>query len=188
MKLKKRKKCLVIYASPNSHGNTESSGKTVCRVLREHKISYKKLVLRDLHIDHCKGMRKCRNNGKCVIRDDMLECCREIEGADMIIVLTPVYFYSVPSKMKAFIDRCQVFWERKYYKDTTVIEKSGFFVISGEMKSKDIFECVEKVISIFYRTIKTKISGKYCFRNELTEPKRLQLEKRLRKFVKSALN
>lgn len=108
---------------------------------------------------------------------------KEIKRSDIIFLVTPIYFYSVPSQMKAFIDRCQVFWEEKYYKDPNVREKTGFLIVCGEMRRKDMFDCVEKVVRIFYRTIKTAFAGKYYFSGDFNKKSSVILEKRVNKLL-----
>ncbi len=37
-----------------------------------------------------------------------------IDAADAIVVATPVFFATVPAVLKAFYDRCQPYWARRY--------------------------------------------------------------------------
>ena len=58
-------------------------------------------------IKPCKGCFSCwKSEGKCVIRDDMDEIIAAIKSADVIIESYPLYFYGMPSQMKAMTDRC----------------------------------------------------------------------------------
>ncbi len=43
--------------------------------------------------------------GRCVIKDDMEELLEQYIKADLLIWSFPLYYFGMPSKMKAFLDR-----------------------------------------------------------------------------------
>lgn len=59
------------------------------------------------HIEHCKGCFCCwtATPGQCVIHDDMDTLLPKIIEADLIIWSFPLYYYGMPSKIKALLDR-----------------------------------------------------------------------------------
>lgn len=59
------------------------------------------------HIEHCKGCFGCwtATPGQCVIHDDMDILLPKIIEADVIIWSFPLYYYGIPSKLKAMLDR-----------------------------------------------------------------------------------
>lgn len=65
------------------------------------------IFLVNKHINHCKGCHSCRlsADGKCVINDDMEELLSKYVASDIAILATPLYFETVSSVLKAFIDR-----------------------------------------------------------------------------------
>jgi len=44
----------------------------------------------------------------------MQEFYPRIDAADAVVIASPVYFAGVPSTLKAFYDRCQPYWVRRY--------------------------------------------------------------------------
>jgi len=42
---------------------------------------------------------------KCVIKDDMAEVLQKMIVADVIVLASPVFFYSVDAQLKVLIDR-----------------------------------------------------------------------------------
>ncbi|MHB1652186.1 MAG: NAD(P)H-dependent oxidoreductase [Desulfitobacteriaceae bacterium] len=58
-------------------------------------------------IKHCQGCFACWTNtpGKCVIKDDMAELIEQYIKADLIVWSFPLYYFGMPSKIKAFLDR-----------------------------------------------------------------------------------
>lgn len=63
--------------------------------------------LRDKKIEHCLGCFCCwkDDRGHCVVHDDMDELRDLVMASDVIIECFPLYFFGLPSKMKAFMDR-----------------------------------------------------------------------------------
>lgn len=61
-----------------------------------------------LDIKPCRGCFSCWGPtlGKCVIKDDMAELLDKFGKADLIIECFPLYFFGMPSQMKAMTDRC----------------------------------------------------------------------------------
>lgn len=180
---KKKKTCLVICASPRRGGVTDRCAATALRVIEKSGFSCKRIFVRNMDIRPCRGDACCAGRKNCVIEDDMTKIYPELEKASLLVVSTPVYFYSVPSQMKAFIDRCQVYWERKYYKDPSVEEKRGFLIARGEMKGNDIFGCVEKTIDIFFQTIKARRQGQFYFKSLADRDCLVALEKKIERFL-----
>lgn len=65
------------------------------------------VALRDKNIDHCHGCFCCWKTtpGQCVIHDDMDELKKLVMESDIIVESFPLYFFGLPSKLKAFTDR-----------------------------------------------------------------------------------
>ncbi|MDR1174600.1 MAG: flavodoxin family protein, partial [Treponema sp.] len=59
------------------------------------------------NIEPCRGCFCCweKTPGKCIIADDMSGILDKYINADLIIWSFPLYYYSIPSKTKALIDR-----------------------------------------------------------------------------------
>ena len=59
-------------------------------------------------IKPCLGCFSCwsKTPGECVIKDDMQEIYKKIEASDVIIESFPLYFFGMPSGVKAMTDRC----------------------------------------------------------------------------------
>ncbi len=68
----------------------------------------KRIDLYEKNIMPCRGCFSCwkSESGKCVINDDMAGIISAIKEADVIIQSYPLYFYGMPSQMKAMTDRC----------------------------------------------------------------------------------
>ena len=53
----------------------------------------------------CTGCLTCDDTHSCVIDDDMREILEKMVNADVIVMATPVYFFTMSGQMKMLIDR-----------------------------------------------------------------------------------
>ena len=100
---------LLINGSPRGeNGNTIHMSKAFCEgIIEKTKANLEILNLNKLDIRDCKGCFACWKDtpGVCCIKDDMQEILEKIKSADIIIWSFPLYFFSLPSRIKAFMDR-----------------------------------------------------------------------------------
>lgn len=99
------KKVLIISASPRKNGNSELLCKEFYKGAVESKNDVELVSLRDKKIDYCEGCYKCSDLGKCYKNDDLNELAKKMLEAEVIVLATPVYFYSMAGQLKVFIDR-----------------------------------------------------------------------------------
>lgn len=101
------KKVLILSSSPRKGGNSD----TLCDKFKEgaeasgNKVE--KIFLRDKKINYCTGCGYCNTNDNtaCSQKDDMAEILDKIIDSDVIVLATPVYFYTMSGQLKTFIDR-----------------------------------------------------------------------------------
>jgi multimeric flavodoxin WrbA len=99
------KHILVLSASPRKGGNTDTLCDEFVRGAKDAGHKAEKIFLRDHVINYCTGCGVCNSNHKCVQKDDMAEILEKMVGADVIVMATPVYFYTMDAQMKTLIDR-----------------------------------------------------------------------------------
>jgi multimeric flavodoxin WrbA len=68
----------------------------------------RKINIYEKDIKPCMGCFACwaSPDGTCAIKDDMAEIIAAIKESDVIIESFPLYFYGMPSQLKAVTDRC----------------------------------------------------------------------------------
>ncbi len=96
---------LVVGASPRAGGNTDLVCEYLAKKFSELGLNPVLVMLRNFRIEPCRGCRECLRRGFCIIEDDMRTLMEYLLRAKAIVIATPVYFNSVPSILKAFIDR-----------------------------------------------------------------------------------
>lgn len=100
------KRVLVLSGSPRKHGNSDRLADQFIRGALAAGNEVEKIYISDKRINGCLGCGACqKNGGKCIQRDDMQELYQKILAADVVVLASPVYFYSWTSQIKAVIDR-----------------------------------------------------------------------------------
>lgn len=100
------KKVLAIVSSPRKGGNSELLVDEFVKGAQETGQEVEKVCLREKKIAPCIACEAClRNGGTCVQRDDMAEVLQKLIETDVIVLATPVYYYSVCAQLKTMIDR-----------------------------------------------------------------------------------
>ncbi|MEM2569703.1 MAG: flavodoxin family protein [Candidatus Bathyarchaeia archaeon] len=98
-------KVLGIIGSARKGGNTEILVSECLKSAESRGAKTSFLRLSELKISPCNGCGLCEKDGECGIEDDMQKVYQELLGADGIIVGSPVYFWTVSSYVKIFMDR-----------------------------------------------------------------------------------
>ena len=99
------KNVLILSASPRKGGNSDTVCDQFGKGAQEAGNHVEKLRLAELHIEYCSACYACKKLGHCVKRDDMAMVIDKMKASDVIVLATPVYFYSMDGQMKTFIDR-----------------------------------------------------------------------------------
>lgn len=99
-------KVIAISASPRSGGNSDVLCDQFLKGAGEAGHETEKISIGSKDIHPCMACYGCRKTKACVRKDDMEEILEKLIAADIIVLATPVYFYSMNAQMKAFIDRC----------------------------------------------------------------------------------
>ena len=100
-----KKNVLIIAGSPRREGNSDLLCEAFAQGAREANHSVEMVTLRSLHIAPCQACYGCRASHVCVQKDDMETLMSRMLACDVIVLATPVYFYSMSAQMKAMIDR-----------------------------------------------------------------------------------
>ena len=101
------KKVLILSSSPRRGGNSDTLCDEFVRGAIESGNEAEKVFLRDKTIHYCTGCSTCSLHGKpCPQKDDAAEIIEKMVATNVIVMATPVYFYTMSAQMKTLIDRC----------------------------------------------------------------------------------
>jgi len=128
------KKVLVISSSPRRGGNSDLLCDQFVNGSTEAGHPAEKIFLKDKKINYCTGCGTCIDRGKkCSQKDDMAEVLDKMVEADVIVMATPVYFYTMCGQMKTLIDRtCSRY--------TEITNKDFYFIVTAADDSKPAME------------------------------------------------
>jgi len=159
-----RKKVISIFGSPRHDGNSDTILHNVIKGVEAGGVDIERIFVRNLKVAPCNSCGGCWEKGICAIKDDMQKVYTKLVDADGIIVASPVYFMGVSAQLKAFIDRCQAFWARKYILNLSIRDggriANGFFIATAARTTGEgLFLGAVKTIKAFFHVLDTKYVG-----------------------------
>lgn len=129
-----RKNILILSGSPRRHGNSDSLCDEFYKGAVEAGHSVKKIFLQEKEIKFCTGCSSCAvNKGMCIHKDDVAEILKDMIALDVIVMSTPVYFYSISGQLKTLIDRTVA----RY---TEVKNKEFYIIATAAENAKHTFD------------------------------------------------
>ena len=127
------KKVLILSSSPRRGGNSDLLCGRFLQGAKEAGNQAEKIFLKDKNINYCTGCYSCEESGKCVQKDDMAEILEKMIAADVIVMATPVYFYTMSAQMKTLIDRVVPVYTR-------ISGKDFYFIVAAADSNKQEME------------------------------------------------
>ncbi len=160
---------LGLQGSPRKKGNTAHLLAALMEAAAGCGAQTRTLCMATENIIPCRGCGYCEKKGVCVINDDFmsLEGFALLRRADVIISATPVFFYNMTAQLKAFIDRCQTLWSRKYIfrlKDPFAAHRKGILLSVGATSGKNLFEAIEISNRYFFDAVAAASAGRLLYR------------------------
>ena len=99
------KNILVIQGGGRVNGNTSQLVDAFIRGAKEAGNSVEKISLNKTEVKGCIGCNACRYGKPCVQKDGFNELVPKIKSADLLVFASPLLFWTLSSKIKAFIER-----------------------------------------------------------------------------------
>ena len=98
-------KVLILNGSPHGKGCTARALQEVEETLNREGIETETIVVGNQNIRGCISCNHCGKTGKCVFDDPVNEIARKFEGADGLLVGTPVYYAGANGTLLSLLDR-----------------------------------------------------------------------------------
>lgn len=99
------KNILVVQGGGRPNGNTAQLIGAFVRGAEEAGHSVEVVSLTKTEVKGCMGCNACRYGKPCVIKDGFNALVPTIKAADLIVFASPLYFWTVSSRIKAFMER-----------------------------------------------------------------------------------
>lgn len=160
-------KVLGIYGSPRKGGNSDLLLEEALKGAQSEGGEISTIRPFKMDIQACSECGGCDKTGICIIKDDMQALYPQLEEADIIFMATPMFFYGMPSSLKALIDRCQALWSKRMLTKPPERRKiydsgNGYMVATGATKGANLFEGAHLVAKYFFDALDMNYSGSVC--------------------------
>jgi multimeric flavodoxin WrbA len=111
-------KILVIESSPHKKGSSNLLAEYFIQGVEEagHQVSIFDAARADLH--PCLGCGACGMSGPCCQKDGMTGLQEQILQSDIVVFVTPLYYFGISAQLKTVIDR--------------------FYSFNGKLSAKDL--------------------------------------------------
>lgn len=99
------KKILVVLGGGRVNGNTSKLVDAFVRGASEVGHEVEKISLNKIEVKGCIGCNACRYGKPCIQKDGFNDLVPKIKSSDLIVFASPLLFWTISSKLKAFIER-----------------------------------------------------------------------------------
>ena len=137
---------LVVHGSPRKGGNSQIMADAFIEGARVAHVGAAK-------IHGCLACEYCfTHGGECCQKDDMQNFYGDLEWADTVVYAFPLYYYSYPAQVKAFMDRqfCAIGGRKFAMKRTALLmpfEDKDITTADGLVKSFENY-CHQEILGI----------------------------------------
>lgn len=128
------KKVLILSGSPRKGGNSDILCDEFMKGALKNGNEVEKIFVCEKKISPCTGCYYCKDHGgRCVFNDDMADILQKIIDCDVLVLSSPVYFYSICSQLKAVIDRTVARW-------TEIANKDLYYIATAAEDDEDTLD------------------------------------------------
>lgn len=128
------KKVLILSGSPRKGGNSDILCDEFMRGALDAGNEVEKIFVSGKKVSPCIGCYYCREHGgRCALNDDMADILQKIIDCDVLVLSSPVYFYSICAQLKAVIDRTVARW-------TEISNKDLYYIATAAENDEDTLD------------------------------------------------
>ncbi len=156
---------MTIMGSPRPSGNT-AKVLGMCEELlaREHEVD--RIDLADFEVKGCRGCDACKkvfDEPGCVQKDDAVALFERMIQADGIIYASPLYCWSFPGPLKAFLDRhyCLVTGYGTPDYRSLIEEKRTALLVTCAGSVENNADLIQEIFSRCGDYLRCEVVGKY---------------------------
>ena len=161
------KNVLILSGSPRKNGNSAILCKEFAKGAEERGNTVELIYLRDKKIGYCNACCHCKKEGICSIQDDMAEILNKMDKADVIVMASPVYFYSINAQMKALIDRVVARWLQ-------IKNKEFYYIITAAEEESFVKDCTLECMRGLTKCLKGSVEKGYIFGSGVYEAGKIE--------------
>lgn len=98
-------KITALEGSPNKHGSSNLLAESFIKGAMEAGHTVEIIDAAHANLNPCRGCVCCGYEGPCVQKDDMEKFRNQILSSDMMVFVTPLYYYGMSAQLKTLVDR-----------------------------------------------------------------------------------
>lgn len=126
------KKALVLTASPRKSKNTDQMADAFIRGARQAGHDVTKFETAFKKIGGCIACDTCWSTGAaCTVKDDFAELEPLLESCEVLLISSPLYWFSFPAQIKGAIDRLYAYGGTGGPRPLA-IKESCLFIVGGD--------------------------------------------------------
>lgn len=141
---RKKMKIVVLTGSPRRNGNTNYLAERFIAGAKENGHDVFRFDCAAHKVSGCIACNRCGMDGDCVLNDDFNIVRPHIIAADMVVFVTPMYYFGFSSQLKSVIDRFYAINGR--VKDSP--KKTAFMMAYADTAEKEA-----QAMLLHYRTL-----------------------------------
>lgn len=154
---------LVLFSSPRKNGSTSRLLSSFIKAVG-NRYDIKIIDCYRLLPKPCIHCGECEKADVCIF-DDLEEYNRLLIRAEVLVFASPVYNLSVPSPLKALIDRSQRYFSKCFslgIKPPLKTHKRAVLLLSCGSGDKTGFDIIERQLGRMFTVMNTELFGKVC--------------------------
>lgn len=101
----KKMKIVVLTGSPRRDGNTNYLADRFIAGAQENRHTVFRFDCARHKVANCMACNRCGMDGDCVLKDDFGTVRPHLIEADMVVFVTPMYYFGFSAQLKSVIDR-----------------------------------------------------------------------------------
>ena len=97
-------KAIFVNGSPRKKWSTYQMLEKAMEGAKEAGHDVEVISLKGKNIKFCIGCFTCAKTGECVLKDDVKEMMLKVKNADIVVFVTPIYYYEMSGQLKTFLE------------------------------------------------------------------------------------
>ena len=128
-------KIVILVGSMRKNGNTARLAQSFAEGASKNN-NVEIVSVADYNFNPCIGCNSCftREGNQCFQDDDMVQIYEKLRNADIVVIASPVYFYSISAQLKAIMDRLHTPMRNTFH-----IKKLGILLV-GAAELPNLFD------------------------------------------------
>lgn len=154
---------ILDYSSNTARSYTKITARLAQETLEDYDVIVKSYNIKSLNLKSCLNCDYCdANYGSCVHNDAYKEVLDDINLANLIINIVPMYNAQPPSEFKTLVDRAQMVYKTKYKHQASIIDREACreelrVIVTGREHNKSDFDLMNRCMNQFNRNYNTKL-------------------------------